>query len=354
MVTATSSGGWSTFCSASRAAASIRRPPEACTFTIQTPKSAAAAQARATVLASCVASLASAWSTAISSTLDPRIAVAVIFPESASAASSSERVLCSVAPQKARFALAEKGLEWESRHVDLFTFDHWKPEYLALNHKAVVPTLDHDGRVLIESNVIIEYLDDAFPGSALSPADPMARARMRLWLYDSEAIAHPAVNTASYNPRHAPRLFPTSSSLGSFGASAAFGLTKARVVRLSGSKAEWQLSHATALSPGRTVTGVRPSGQWMGHSAMGASPRAVVPAASMPRVETTTVPVHGCVWEPRRNQYLTRGYDGGPAALARAGSRPTERFVQPGLNASFSVPWPVPPRLRGRTPGSCG
>jgi len=112
----------------------------------------------------------------------------------------------SVCSQKARFVLAEKELEWQSRHIDLFTFDHWQPAYLALNPKGVVPTLDHDGHVVIESNVIAEYLDDAFPGPSLSPTDPLAKARMRLWLYDSEAIAHPGVNTASYNPRHAPRL----------------------------------------------------------------------------------------------------------------------------------------------------
>ncbi len=112
----------------------------------------------------------------------------------------------SVCSQKARFCLAEKSLEWHSRHIDLFTFDHWQPDYLALNPKAVVPTLDHDGHVLIESNVIVEYLDDAFPDPPLGPADALAKARMRLWLYDSEAIAHPNVNTASYNPRHAPRL----------------------------------------------------------------------------------------------------------------------------------------------------
>ena len=67
-------------------------------------------------------------------------------------------------------------------------------------------TLDHDGNVLIESNVIVEYLDDMFPGLSLSPVGPLAKSRMRLWLYDSEAIAHSNVNTASYNPRHAPRL----------------------------------------------------------------------------------------------------------------------------------------------------
>ena len=111
----------------------------------------------------------------------------------------------SVCSQNVRFCLAEKGLEWESRHIDLFTFDHWKPHYLALNPKAVVPTLDHDGDVLIESNMIVEYLDDMFPGLSLSPVEPLAKSRMRLWLYDSEAIAHSNDNTASYNPRHAPR-----------------------------------------------------------------------------------------------------------------------------------------------------
>ena len=112
----------------------------------------------------------------------------------------------SVCSQKVRFCLAEKGLEWQGRHIDLFTFDHWQPDYVALNPKAVVPTLDHDGNVLIESNVIVEYLNDTFRDPPLSPTDALNKAHMRLWLYDSEAIAHANVNTASHNPRHAPRL----------------------------------------------------------------------------------------------------------------------------------------------------
>lgn len=112
----------------------------------------------------------------------------------------------SVCSQKVRFCLCEKDVPWQSRHIDLFKFDHWEPSYVKLNRKAVVPTLDHDGRVLIESNVIIEYLEDAFRGDPLRPDDPFARAEMRLWIYDSEDIAHKNVNTASYNPRHRRRL----------------------------------------------------------------------------------------------------------------------------------------------------
>lgn len=87
----------------------------------------------------------------------------------------------STCAQKARFALAEKKLPWESRHLDLRARDQQHPDYLKLNPNAVVPTLVHDGTVIIESNVINEYLDDAFPTPALRPEDAAGRARMRLW-----------------------------------------------------------------------------------------------------------------------------------------------------------------------------
>jgi len=112
----------------------------------------------------------------------------------------------SVCSQKVRFCLSEKGLDWNSRHIDLFGFEHWKPEYLKLNRMAVVPTLEHDGRIVTESNVIIEYLEDAFPGPSLRPGDAFLRARMRHWINLSEAEAHHNVNTCSYNLRHRPRL----------------------------------------------------------------------------------------------------------------------------------------------------
>jgi glutathione S-transferase len=87
----------------------------------------------------------------------------------------------STCAQKVRFALAEKGVPWESRHLNLRGGDHQKPEYVKLNPNAVVPTLVHDGSVIIESTVIGEYIDDAFPGPALRPETAAERARMRLW-----------------------------------------------------------------------------------------------------------------------------------------------------------------------------
>jgi glutathione S-transferase len=87
----------------------------------------------------------------------------------------------SVCCQKVRITLREKGLDWEARRVDLFTAAQYDPAYLKLNPKGVVPTLVHDDVPVIESTLICEYIDDAFPAPPLKPADAAARAKMRLW-----------------------------------------------------------------------------------------------------------------------------------------------------------------------------
>ncbi len=87
----------------------------------------------------------------------------------------------STCSQKVRLALAEKGLEWTSQHLDLRARDQQQPDYLALNPNAVVPTLVHNGAVIIESTIINEYLDDVFPDPPLHPADPAGKAAVRLW-----------------------------------------------------------------------------------------------------------------------------------------------------------------------------
>ncbi len=89
----------------------------------------------------------------------------------------------STAAQKVRLALAEKGLKWKGRYIEtgFDKRDQHDPEYLKLNPRGVVPTLLHDGNVIRESNVILEYLEDAFPDHPLRPEDPVKRAEMRLW-----------------------------------------------------------------------------------------------------------------------------------------------------------------------------
>jgi glutathione S-transferase len=52
-------------------------------------------------------------------------------------------------------------------------------EFKRLNPTGKVPALEDGGGVVVESEVICEYLDDRYPLPALRPADPLARARMR-------------------------------------------------------------------------------------------------------------------------------------------------------------------------------
>ena len=77
--------------------------------------------------------------------------------------------------------LDEKGLDFETQDINLFKNEQYNPEYLKLNPKGVVPTLDHDGNIIIESTLICEYLDDTFPSPSLVPKDPFMRSQMRLW-----------------------------------------------------------------------------------------------------------------------------------------------------------------------------
>ena len=94
--------------------------------------------------------------------------------------------------QKVRLCLAEKGLEWENRHLNLRAGEHQQDWYIKLNPRAVVPTLIDGDIVVPESNVINEYLDERFPDPPLKPADPFGRAKMRLWTKQLDEGVHDA------------------------------------------------------------------------------------------------------------------------------------------------------------------
>jgi len=99
-----------------------------------------------------------------------------------------------VCAAKVRVVLAEKSLDYESRLLQLHLGEQFSPAYLKLNPNAVVPTVEHDGAVLIESGVINEYLDEVFPAHPLRPADAAKRAKMRIWTKKEDSI-HDAINT---------------------------------------------------------------------------------------------------------------------------------------------------------------
>jgi glutathione S-transferase len=86
----------------------------------------------------------------------------------------------SVCAQKVRIALAEKGLG-AKEHLLTLRGDQFDTTYLKLNPSGVVPTLVHDGHAIIESSLILYYLDEAFPDPALMPKEPLLRQRVRLY-----------------------------------------------------------------------------------------------------------------------------------------------------------------------------
>jgi RNA polymerase-associated protein len=85
--------------------------------------------------------------------------------------------------QRCRFVLFEKGMDFEIRDVDLYN----KPEDISImNPYGQVPILVERDLILYESNIINEYIDERFPHPQLMPADPVQRARARLFLFNFE------------------------------------------------------------------------------------------------------------------------------------------------------------------------
>lgn len=85
-------------------------------------------------------------------------------------------------PSRVRLLLYAKGLDFEIVEPPGFHGDpRPKGEYLDVNPIGRIPTLVlDDGTVIPESEVICEFLEEAYPERALRPADPVQRSRMRL------------------------------------------------------------------------------------------------------------------------------------------------------------------------------
>lgn len=104
----------------------------------------------------------------------------------------------SVCAQKVRVALDEKGIPFEGREVDLMKEEHLAADFLKINPRGLVPVLVHDGVPIIESTVILEYIEDVFPDHPLRPASPIARAKMRMWAKIPDEGLHIACASITY------------------------------------------------------------------------------------------------------------------------------------------------------------
>lgn len=105
---------------------------------------------------------------------------------------------------KCLICLEEKGLAFESRYVDILRFEQHTVAFVKINPNGQVPVLIHDGKTIVESTVINEYLDDAFPKTSLRPSDPAARARMRVWSKWVDEILMQSVSMIGWQVRFRP------------------------------------------------------------------------------------------------------------------------------------------------------
>ncbi|MGB5996756.1 MAG: glutathione S-transferase family protein [Marinomonas sp.] len=99
---------------------------------------------------------------------------------------------------RVRMTLEEKKLAWTSHHFDLTKKEHITPEYFGINPNGVVPTLVHDGVVIIESDDIIDYLDKTFPETPLHPKSAEDKEHMYWWMKSAVNIHVSAVKTYIY------------------------------------------------------------------------------------------------------------------------------------------------------------
>ena len=93
----------------------------------------------------------------------------------------------------------EKGLEIVEREINVHRHQNLTPEYIAMNRDGMVPTLLHDGRVVVESSVIMRYLDRCFPEPSLTPTDPVEAMRMDLLMKDLDEKYHSAIAFLSFS-----------------------------------------------------------------------------------------------------------------------------------------------------------
>ena len=105
----------------------------------------------------------------------------------------------STCSQRVRFVLNAKALPFNEVKLNLLEGDQLKPDYLKLNPNGVVPTLDHDGAIIIDSTVITEYLDEVSQAEGFTPEQPVERARMRALMHFIDEMPAPAVRVPTFN-----------------------------------------------------------------------------------------------------------------------------------------------------------
>jgi GSH-dependent disulfide-bond oxidoreductase len=94
---------------------------------------------------------------------------------------------------KPLLCLKEKGVEFVYHYVDIGRREQHSPDFLKINPNGTVPAVVHEGVVFTESTPAMEYIDEAFEGPPLRPADPYLLWRMRKWCRFMDSNLCPAM-----------------------------------------------------------------------------------------------------------------------------------------------------------------
>jgi len=106
---------------------------------------------------------------------------------------------------KPLLCLKEKQVPFTYHYIDMGTREHFSPAFLKINRDGTIPAVVHNGFVMTESTPIMEYIDDAFDGPRLRPADPYWRWRMREVMRYMDNVVAPSLAMLASNRMAAPR-----------------------------------------------------------------------------------------------------------------------------------------------------
>jgi len=99
---------------------------------------------------------------------------------------------------RVRLLLEEKELAWTNHHIDLGRKENISEEYFGINPKGVVPSLVHDGEVVVESNDILAYLEEKYPDPGFRGVPDGLQPEIDHWLQQSGDLHLPAIKTFQY------------------------------------------------------------------------------------------------------------------------------------------------------------
>jgi glutathione S-transferase len=111
----------------------------------------------------------------------------------------------SVCSQKIRISLKLKGVDWESHMVDLTKGENLSEWFMGINPRGLVPVLVDNGKVIIESNDVLEYIEEKFPEPALIPRDLSEETKRLLKEEDDLHLDIRAISMRFFFPYMKPR-----------------------------------------------------------------------------------------------------------------------------------------------------